>query len=104
MFGLLICLLEFKIDIEPDETLTERGWPVWRGRVFVPLSMVVFAMLLRPAGLVPACVGLVCVASLAAPRLSFRRTLSLAVVTPFLVWFIFVFGLSLPFTVIKGVL
>ena len=104
LLGLLICLLESRQIVEPDDPLTERGWPVWRSRVLVPLSMAVFALLLQPAGLAPACVGLVCIASLAAPSLSLTRTIGLAIATPILAWAIFVLGLGLPFSVIEGVL
>ncbi|WP_299653971.1 tripartite tricarboxylate transporter TctB family protein [uncultured Jannaschia sp.] len=102
LLGALICVLEARRAPEADDTLTERGVPVWRSRVFVPLAMVVFALLLRPAGLVPACVGLVGIASLAAPSLSLRRTMTLIVVTPALIWGIFVFGLGLPLQAVEG--
>lgn len=102
LLGTLICLLEGRLAPEPDETLTERGLPVWRSRIFVPLAMVIFALLLRPAGLVPACIGLVGVASLAAPQLSLQRTVALVIVTPALIWAIFVFGLGLPLQAVEG--
>ncbi|MFM9269629.1 tripartite tricarboxylate transporter TctB family protein [Halomonas elongata] len=101
--GLLILLLESRVNVPLDATLADRSRAAWRSRLLVPASMIVFALLLRPAGLAPAAVGLVCVASLAAPTLSARRTLGLAIVTPLLAWLIFVVGLGLPLTVIRGI-
>ena len=104
ILGLMIAILEARAHLEPDETMTDRGPAVWRSRLFVPLSMLVFALLLRPAGLAPACIGLVCVACFAAPHFSLMRMIGLAVVTPVLAWVIFVLALGLPFDMIRGVL
>ncbi|WP_319518482.1 tripartite tricarboxylate transporter TctB family protein [uncultured Martelella sp.] len=104
ILGLMIAILEAHAHLEPDSTLTDRGVAVWRSRVFVPLSMLVFALLLRPAGLAPASVGLICVACLAAPHFSLARLIGLIVVTPLLAWFIFVLCLGLPFEMIRGIL
>lgn len=103
ILGLMIAILEARAHLEPDETVTARGTAVWRSRVFVPLSMLVFALLLRPAGLAPACIGLVCVACLAAPHFSLRRMIGLAIVTPVLAWVTFVLCLGLPFEMIRGI-
>ena len=53
LLGLMIAILDARAHLEPDETTTDRGPAVWRSRLFVPLSMLVFALLLRPAGLAP---------------------------------------------------
>lgn len=102
--GGLICLLEARQVVEADETLTDRGWPAWRSRLMVPFSMIVFALLLRPAGLLPASVGLVCVASLAAPPPSITRIIALSIGTPILLWVIFILGLNLPVKIFGDVL
>ncbi|ALM51183.1 tripartite tricarboxylate transporter TctB family protein [Halomonas huangheensis] len=78
----------------------ERG--ALRSTLLVPLSIALFAALLEPAGLIPACVVLVIVSSLAAPSFSVVRLIGLCVGVPVLVVLIFVVGLGLPFTLVGG--
>ena len=73
-----------------------------RSALLVPLSIALFGALLEPAGLIPACLGLVIVSSLAAPSMSLRRLFGLCVGVPLLVVLIFVLGLGLPFTLVGG--
>ncbi|MGQ7249059.1 tripartite tricarboxylate transporter TctB family protein [Halomonas sp. V046] len=73
-----------------------------RSAVLVPLSIVLFGALLEPAGLIPACLALVIVSSLAAPSFRLRRLVGLCLGVPVLVVLIFVVGLGLPFTLVGG--
>ena len=49
-------------------TARARPPPIWRAIVFVPLSLLVFALLIEPFGVVVATVALVVVGALAEPR------------------------------------
>lgn len=102
--GLGVAIVVLEAGGGEGRSSTGLGRGAWRSGVLVPVSMVVFALLLERAGLAPACVALVCLASLAAPRFSVGRMIGLAIGTPVLAWLIFVVGLGLPFTVIEGVL
>ncbi|REC94378.1 tripartite tricarboxylate transporter TctB family protein [Kushneria indalinina] len=74
-----------------------------RSLICVPLSIALFGLLLQPAGLIPACLALVIVSTLAAPTFSIKRLVALCIGVPLLVVLIFVVGLGLPFTLIRGV-
>lgn len=49
--GILILVTETRRSVPLEPELTERSGAAWRSRILVPASMVVFALLLRPAGL-----------------------------------------------------
>lgn len=70
--------------------------------ICIPLSILLFAVLLEPVGLIPACLALVIVSSLVAPVFSLRRLVGLCLGVPLLVVLIFVVGLGLPFTLVEG--
>ncbi|WP_457807714.1 tripartite tricarboxylate transporter TctB family protein [Kushneria sp. EE4] len=74
-----------------------------RSLICVPLSVGLFGLLLESAGLIPACVALIVVSTLAAPTFSIQRLVALCLGVPLLVVLIFVVGLGLPFTLIRGV-
>ncbi|MDF0601107.1 tripartite tricarboxylate transporter TctB family protein [Psychromarinibacter sp. C21-152] len=102
--GLGLCIAIFEARGTEDRPDADRDPAAWKSRLLVPASMIAFALLLERAGLAPACIALVCVASPAAPRRTVAGTVALAVATPVLAWLIFVLGLGLPFTVVEGLL
>ncbi|WP_456267874.1 tripartite tricarboxylate transporter TctB family protein [Kushneria sp. AK178] len=89
-------------DKAADDAREEAG-SSWRSLICVPLSIALFGLLLQPAGLIPACLALVVVSTLAAPTFSIQRLVGLCIGVPLLVVLIFVVGLGLPFTLIRGV-
>jgi putative tricarboxylic transport membrane protein len=92
--GVLIALQGFRAG-----GLIELGRPIWRAIVFVPLSLLVFAFLIGPFGVVASTVALVVVGALAGRE---SRPLEVAVAAVFLVILtltIFVWGVGLPIPV-----
>lgn len=72
-----------------------------RACLSVLASLAVFALLLKPLGLVPAIVGLVGIASLADRSTRVKQVLMLAAVLSLLCWLIFRLGLGMPLPVLK---
>jgi len=88
--------------------VSDAGGALERGRLkslaFVLGSVIVFGLLLVPAGLVVAVVALVVVSSFASDRFSWRTTLMTAVVLVPMTLLIFVYGLNLSFPVLPAFL
>jgi hypothetical protein len=74
-----------------------------RPLLFIVLSVVAFALLLQPAGLVPALAALVTISGFARPRASLLETAAIAAVLIGLCVLIFKLGLEMSFPVIAGV-
>lgn len=72
-----------------------------RACLSVLASLAVFALLLKPFGLVPAIVGLVGIASLADRSTRIKQVLMLAGVLSVLCWLIFRLGLGMPLPVLN---
>ena len=79
--------------------LIERGRPVWRAIVFVPLSLLVFALLIGPFGVVAATVALVVVGALASRESRPLEVAAAALLLVVLTLAIFVWGVGLPIPV-----
>lgn len=74
----------------------------WRGMAFVAASIIAFGLLLPRAGLIPATVLTVMVASLASPSLRLPMFPVLAAVVAFGAWMLFVKLLGLPIPVLRN--
>jgi len=68
----------------------------WGPMILILLSVAVFALAIRPFGLIPAVAACVLVAALSEPTNRPLTILLLAVTLPALAWLVFVFGLRLP--------
>jgi putative tricarboxylic transport membrane protein len=77
----------------------ELGRPIWRAMVFVPLSLLVFAFLIGPFGVVAATVALVLVGALAGRESRPLEVVAAAVLLVVLTLTIFVWGVGLPIPV-----
>ena len=75
------------------------GRPIWRAIVFVPLSLLVFAFLIGPFGVVAATVALVVVGALAGRESRPLEVAAAAVLLVVLTLAIFVWGVGLPIPV-----
>ncbi len=76
--------------------------PVVRACVAVAGSVVAFAWLIERAGLLPAVVATVFIASIGAAGAALRRTMTLAVCLAAAVWLLFVIFLDQPFAAVRG--
>jgi len=89
--GVIITLLAFRKTVHvlqpPPFTL--------RGLVAVLAAIVAFAVLVTPAGLVPATIALTFIAALAEQKFRLRRTALLAASLSLLAWLIFTVGLQM---------
>lgn len=94
VLGLLISLkgLFFKSD-EPD--YGKFGSFDWKHFFIILGSVTLFAILLRPAGLIPATAVMIFLASFAGQKFRFLQTLILCIVLCCVVWLVFVVGLGL---------
>jgi hypothetical protein len=79
----------------------EGGWPL-RGLVLVPLSMVLFGVLVERAGFVPALVVLIFGSAAAGREFRLVEVILLTVVLTALSVAVFIWGLGLPYPLIKG--
>ena len=77
----------------------ERGRPIWRAMIFAPLSLLVFAELIAPFGVVIATVCLVAVGALASRDSRPLEVAAAAVLLAALTVTIFVWGVGLPIPV-----
>ena len=95
VLGWLLAVLGMLIALP---ALVRRGEAVtlaWRAGLCVIGSIVVFGLLLKPAGLVLATVAAVLVASLADARFTWRTRLLAAAAIAALAWLIFIAGLGM---------
>ena len=98
LFGAILCVRSL---LHGSETPT--GWP-WRGVIMVTASILCFSLLLRPAGLLPACFLAYFIAGLAAEK---PRPLELAVAGAAMALFcaaLFVWGLGMPLPLLPSAL
>ncbi len=77
------------------------GWPI-RALIVLPLSLVVFGVLMERLGFIAALVTLIFGTALAGREFKLLEVLLLAVVLTVLAVVVFVWALGLPFTLIKG--
>ena len=77
----------------------EPGRAIWRAIVFVPLSLLVFALLIGPGGVVAATVALVAVGALAGRESRPLEVVAAAIILVLLTLATFVWGVGLPIPV-----
>jgi Tripartite tricarboxylate transporter TctB family len=71
----------------------------WRAVGFVLGAVIVFALLLKPAGLVVAMLVLITIASLGSHEFRWIEIIALSVVMGLIVWTVFIYGLKLTIPV-----
>jgi len=76
--------------------VTQLGRPIWCAIVFVPLSLLAFALLIGPFGVIAATVALVVIGALAGRESHPLEVVAAAVVLVVLTLVIFVWGVGLP--------
>ncbi len=90
--GVLICLKSFFFTPHDGSNIGPFDWRV----VFIILgSVLVFALLLRPAGLIPATAVMIFISSFANRTHKIFQAIVLAIILSVAVWLIFVVGLDL---------
>lgn len=94
LLGLLITLKSLLFKSEEDDG-GKFGRFDWHSFIVILGSVAIFAVLLRPAGLIPATAIMVFLSSFGNLPFRWKPTLILCVFLSALVWLIFVFGLNL---------
>jgi len=70
----------------------------WRSTAAVLASLIAFAAMIRPFGLIPATIALITISALAEPKFRLISTLAMCLCLPMLAYLIFGLGLGLPLT------
>lgn len=73
-----------------------------RALIVLPLSLVLFGVLMRHAGFLPALIVLIFGSAAAGREFKFREVLLLTGLLTLLSWAVFIWGLGLPYPLIKG--
>ncbi len=95
--GLLICV----VDLVMGSELTEM--PKWKPITMVTIGIVCFAYLFETAGLFPALVVLILVASLGGEEFKLKEVIGNIAILTFLCVIVFKVGLSMNISVIRGI-
>ena len=77
------------------------NWSI-RALILLPLSLVLFGVLMRHAGFLPALVVLIFGSAAAGREFKFLEVLPLAGLLILLSWFVFVWGMGLPYPLFRG--
>ncbi|MFT3734813.1 MAG: tripartite tricarboxylate transporter TctB family protein [Rhodocyclaceae bacterium] len=97
MLGYALCVMGA---IALVRAFARRGSPIepfaWKAIALILGAIVLFGVLARGAGLVPAVIALVAISALASPRAERLTTTLLALGSAFAAWLIFVKGLGIP--------
>jgi len=98
---LLLCgaLIMVLADTDPEGSQAVVLRPV----ISILAAMLTFALLVEPAGLIPATAVLVFISCYADPEHTWKSATGLFLVLLALVWIIFVVALGIPFQVLRGV-
>ena len=73
-----------------------------RALILLPIALILFGILMKLAGFIPALVALILVSAAAGSEFKLREVLLLTVALTFLSVALFIWGLGLPFTLIQG--
>jgi cytochrome c biogenesis protein CcdA len=77
------------------------NWSI-RALIVLPLSMVIFGVLMELAGFIPALAGLIFVSAASGREFKFKEVLLLTVLLGVMSVAMFIWGLGLPYPLIKG--
>jgi len=95
-FGLIIMLK----GLRRNEKI-KGSWSI-RALIMLPLSLVLFGVLLRHAGFLPALVVLIFGSAAAGKEFKFLEVLPLTGLLILLSWFVFVWGMGLPYPLFRS--
>lgn len=76
------------------------GWPI-RAWAILPLSVVVFGILMESVGFIPALVALIFLSAASGKEFNFKEVLLLSILLVALSTIIFIWGLNLPYSLIN---
>ncbi len=96
LFGIYVLIM----GLRSNEKITAK-WSV-RALIVLPLSIVLFGILMKQAGFIPALVVLIFGSSAAGKEFKFIEILLLTLVLTLLSVALFIWGLGLPYPLIKG--
>ena len=96
IFGLIIMLK----GLRRSEKI-KGSWSI-RALILLPLSLVLFGILMRHAGFLPALVVLIFGSAAAGKEFKFLEVLPLTGLLVLLSWVVFVWGMGLPYPLIRG--
>ena len=96
LFGVVLILRGLRSDQK-----IQGQWSI-RALVVLPISMALFGVLIDLAGFIPAIVGLVFLSSASSRECKFFEVLSLSVSLSVISVILFIWGLGLPYPLIKG--
>jgi hypothetical protein len=102
--GILIIVFAVLIAIINDDGDQPASKIVWRPVVFVLTSILSFALLIEPVGLLAATAALVFISGAADPEHTWRSLSVLYVILIVAVYVVFVMFLSVPFKLITGII
>ena len=95
--GALICMVALVAGAEPVEK------PKWKPITLVTIGIICFALLFERAGLLPALVVLIMIASLAGEEFNLKEVLANMVVLAIVCTLVFKVGLGMNITILRGV-
>jgi len=95
--GLLVCIVALVSGSEPVER------PKWKPITLVTIGIVCFALLFERAGLIPALIVLVMIASLAGEEFKLTEVIGNIVVLSILCTLVFKVGLGMNISVVQGI-
>ncbi len=95
--GLLICVIALVAGAEPVEK------PKWRPITLVTIGVLCFAFLFERAGLLPALIVLILIASLAGQEFKLKEVIANMIVLAIVCTLVFKVGLGMNITILRGV-
>jgi hypothetical protein len=98
VFGIYVVWLGLRKDHEK----IKGNWSI-RALIILPLSMVVFGLLMEHAGFIPAMLALIPVSALAGREFKWLEVSLLTIGLLVASWAGFIYGLGLPYPLIKGI-
>lgn len=101
--GAAMMLVALALTVFPDVSQREEAQEpfAWRQILLVSLGIIAFAQLVRPFGLVPATIVLVCLASCGDRSSTPLTTVALSIGLAALGVMIFIWGLNLPLSIVR---
>ncbi|MCC7484021.1 MAG: tripartite tricarboxylate transporter TctB family protein [Burkholderiales bacterium] len=95
-FGIAVLLMGVK-----NNEKIKGNWSI-RALIVLPLSMVIFGILMEEAGFIPALFVLVVISALSGREFKWREAIPLAIALIVICTLVFIYGLGLPYPLIKG--
>jgi hypothetical protein len=90
-FGLIIMFQGLR-----NNEKIQGNWSL-RALIILPISLVVYGILMEVAGFIPALIALIFISAVSGEEFKFKEVLLLTVILLVIAWSIFIWGLSLPY-------